>query len=115
MAIPSELQALIERLDRELNETEQAAIEGLNIARSKMSRFPDNLILIQLFASLNNAIFFVEISRRSIQSTVEDISPPDVTPLEIQEAGEDLSTLLGRVLEVKIGVDRTITRLSNFP
>lgn len=42
MAIPSEIQALIDRLNQELNETEQEATEGLSLTRQNLSRFPDN-------------------------------------------------------------------------
>ncbi|MCL1464796.1 hypothetical protein [Argonema galeatum] len=115
MPIPSEIQALIERLNRELNETEQAATEGLNRARPLLFRFPDNAILIQIFAFLNNAIFFVDNSRGRIQTIVDSISSADATAEVIQERGEYLATLLGQVIEVKINANRLKTRLENWP
>ncbi|WP_199315324.1 MULTISPECIES: hypothetical protein [Oscillatoriales] len=56
-------------------------------------------------------MFFVETSRRQIEATIETISPLEVPNAVIQEAAEDLGNLLGRVLEVKIKVERLITRL----
>lgn len=114
MAIPTELLSLIDRLNQELDQTKQQATEGLSLARAALSRFTDNAILIQLFASLNNVLLFVETYRRRIQATVELLSPADVTAEEIQEAGEDLATILGLVLEAKIVVSRASTRLENF-
>lgn len=115
MAIPAEITALIDRLNQELNEIEQEALQGLSRVRTELSRFPDNTLLIQLFASLNNALLFVEISRQQIQTTIRSISLNDVPVEATQEAGEDLATLLGRTIETKILVSRTLSRLENFP
>jgi hypothetical protein len=111
MAIPSEIPALIERLNHELEETDQHAITGINKLRPLMSRFPDNILLIQFFAYFNDILLFVEISRRRIRMNVATISPANVTDQEIQEAGEDLATLLGRIREAKIEVEQIMTRL----
>lgn len=46
MAIPLPLQQLIDQLNFELDESEQATIEGLNLVRGLLSRFPDNALLI---------------------------------------------------------------------
>lgn len=91
MAIPTEFLALIDRLNQELDQTEQEATAGLNLARAALSRFADNAVLIQLFASLNNVLLFVETYRRRIQATVELLSPTNVTAEEIQDAGQDLA------------------------
>ncbi|MCL1468136.1 hypothetical protein [Argonema galeatum] len=104
MPIPSEIQDLIDRLNRELAETETDATQGLNLVRPILSRFPDNARMIQFFAFFNNALFFVEISRRRIQTTIERLEATDVTAADIQEGGEDLGSLLGQVLETKIAV-----------
>lgn len=114
MPIPPEIQPLIERLNQELDGVQQEATEGLNLARPLLFRFPDNAILIQIFAFLNNAIFFVENSRGRIQTIVESVSSAD-TPAEIiQDRGEYLATLLGQVIEVKINANRLKTRLENW-
>lgn len=59
MTIPSELNALIERLNQELDIIEREATAGLNVARVSLERFPENFLLIQLFAFLNTAMIFV--------------------------------------------------------
>jgi hypothetical protein len=46
-----------------------------------------------------------------INITVHRISSNDVTSSEILEAGEDLGTELGKILEVKISVRRIIDHL----
>lgn len=114
MPIPSEIAALVDQLNQELNQTEQEATEGVNLVRPLLSRFPDNIRLVQFFTFFNNALLFVEISRIRIQAIIERISAPDVTAEEIQEAGEDLGTLLGRVLEAKMGGKRIIIILEEL-
>ncbi|MBD2185157.1 restriction endonuclease subunit S [Planktothrix sp. FACHB-1355] len=115
MAIPSELNALIERLNQELDTIEREATAGLNLARVSMERFPNNFTLVQLFAFLNTSMFFAETSRRRIQVSVEYLSANDVIIEEkIQEVGEDLAIELGQVLETKITVGRVKTRLENL-
>lgn len=64
--------------------------------------------LIQFFSLLNNILLFVEISIRRIQAIIERVSASDVTLEDIQESGEDLSSLLGQVLESKIEVNSII-------
>ena len=56
MPIPPDIQALINRLNQEINETEQEAIKGLNLVRPILSLFPDNAILVQYFAYINAAL-----------------------------------------------------------
>ncbi len=114
MAIPPEISTVIDRLNQELNATEQAATSGLNIIRPLLSSFPNNYILVQFFAYFNTALFFVVDSRRRLELTVEMISRADVTTEEIQEAGEDVGALLGRVLEVKINSNRLKNRLEKW-
>jgi len=115
MSIPSEIIALIERLNQELDRIESDATEGANLARAILTLFPDNFIVIRLFAFLNASLIFVETSRRHIRVRLEDISASEVTTDEsIQEAGEDLAIELGRVLETKIAVISIKTRLENL-
>ncbi len=113
MPILPEIQALVDRLNQELNETEQEAIEGINLVRQRLSLFPDNEVLIQFLASLNNILFFVEINRGRIMNLVDRISPEDVPAEIIQDAVEDLGLILVRALEVKINANRLHTRLEN--
>lgn len=112
MAILSETNDLVRRLNRELDLLEREASDELALARTVLNRFPNNFTVTQLFAFLNTAIFFVETSRRKIPAILENISTSDVnTEIEIQEAGEELATELGRILETKTTVSRIKTRL----
>jgi hypothetical protein len=113
MPIPSEIQGLIDRLNRELDETERDAIAGLNLVTQRLSLFPENEILMQFFAALSNILFFVEINRSRISNLVEQISPNDVPAQVIQDAGEDLGLILGRVLEAKMNANQLKTRLED--
>jgi hypothetical protein len=114
MSLPSELIALVERLNQELDRIQFEATEGTRLANAILNRFPDNFMVIQLLAFLNASLFFVETSRRQIQTRTEDISASGVTDEVIQEAGEDLSIELGRVLETKIRVSLIKNRLENL-
>jgi hypothetical protein len=108
MSLPSELIALVERLNQELDRIQVEATEGTRLANAILNRFPDNFVVIQLLAFLNASLFFVETSRRQIQTRTEDIVASGVTDEVIQEAGEDLSIELGRVLETKIRVSNIL-------
>lgn len=114
MAIAPEIGTLLNRLNQELDETEQEATNGLNLLRPILSQFPENYLLVQFYAFFNTALFFVVDSRRRIQETVEIMSPQNVTEQEIQEMGEQLGNLLGRVLEVKINSRQLKNRLDNW-
>lgn len=46
--------------------------------RERLSLFPNNAILNQYFAYFSTALFFVETSRRQLQTTIEIISPLEV-------------------------------------
>lgn len=114
MAIPLPLQQLIDQLNFELDESEQQATEGLNLVRGLLSRFPNNEIMIQFFAYFNNVLLFVENYKTQTQNTTELLSLSNVTAEQIREAGEDLSSILGRVIETKIEVMGIINRLQRL-
>lgn len=114
MPIPSEIQALIDRLNQEIAETEADATQGLNLVRPILSQFPDNARLIQFFAFFNNGLLFVEISRRRIQTSVDRLEVPDATAADIEDVGEELGTLLGRVIEAKISGKQIISILESL-
>jgi len=113
MPIPSEIQALVDRLNQELDETEQDSTIALHLVRQRLSLFPTNEILIQFFGGLNNILLFVEINRGRIQNLVDRISSDDVSTEVVQDAGEDLGLILGRVLEVKMNANQLRNRLEN--
>lgn len=114
MPIPSEIVVLIDRLNQELNETEQELTRGLNRVRPLLSIFPDNNLLMSYFSYFNNVLFFIDNSKRRIKATIETIELEDVTEESIQEAGEDLGEQ-GRVLEAKMGVRRIMNTLEELP
>ncbi len=105
--IPPEFTELINRLNQELNQTEQQVTRGLSLTRDLLSRFSDNAILTQYFAYFSTVLFWVENSRKQMQSTVEAVA----SGADIQTAGEDLAALLGQVLEAKLRVERFIDYL----
>ena len=113
MAIPAKISTLINRLNQEIEQTEQEAIQGLDLVRASLSRFPDNAVLLQFYAAFSNVLLFVEIYRQRVQSTVELLAAVDVPIEVVQEAGEDLATILGNVLEVKINAGRLKMRLES--
>ncbi|GCL50231.1 hypothetical protein NIES3804_17980 [Microcystis aeruginosa NIES-3804] len=115
ISIPPKIQILINQLDRQLNEIEQQAAQGINLLRSLLSYFPENVILMQYFAYLNTILFFLETARRQIQTTIDTISDEDVPRELIQEAGEDLGMLQGKIIEEKIRLQRLIDFLGNNP
>lgn len=114
MPIPPNLAALVDRLNQELNSIEQDTLEGLSLTRLALSRFSNNAILIQYFAYLNSALLFVETSKSQVQITVEFISQKNVNDRDIQESGEDLSTLLGNVIETKLSIEQILNLLENL-
>lgn len=114
MPVPPRIANLIEQLHQEINQIEQVVTEGLRIARLELNNYPDNSLLIQVYASLNNYLVFIEISRRRIDYSQVIVATETVTEIQIQEAGEMLSEILGRVLEAKIVVDRIKNRLENW-
>ena len=72
-------------------------------------------VLIQMFAFLNSVVFLIGTERNRIQTIIETLSLSDeITIEEIQMAGEDLSTKLGRLLETKLRVMKIKNRLENL-
>jgi hypothetical protein len=59
MSIPSEITALVERLNQELDRIKVEATEGIILTNAILNRFPDNFVVIQLLAFLNASLFFV--------------------------------------------------------
>ncbi|MBD2315058.1 restriction endonuclease subunit S [Desertifilum sp. FACHB-1129] len=113
MSVPPEIQLILDRLYQELDETEREAIVGLNLVRQRLSLFPENEILRQLFATLSNILFFVEIHRGRISYIIEQISYNDTPAQVLQEVGEDLGLILGRVLDAKMNVNQIKNRLED--
>lgn len=110
MSLSPEITTLIARIDRELGEIEQETTRGINLIRDLIARFPDNASLNQFFAYFSSILFFTEITRtRRIPSIVARLSGET----DIQTVGEELSTLLGQILETKIAVRSLLDRLED--
>lgn len=114
MTIPREILELVEQLINELDCIEQQANEGLAIARKLLQSFPNNARLMGLFANLGNVLFFVDSFRRRIESIVRELSETNVSIEAVQEAGEELSEVWGRILECKISVNRSVGILEDL-
>lgn len=114
MIIPPKIKALVDRLNQELDSVELQTIDGLNLVRPLLDTFNDNIVLTQFFASFSNAYLFVEISKRRIQVTVNRLTQSNLPNETLLEIGEDLSSELGKVLEVKIQIERLLNRLQEL-
>ncbi|MGB5970147.1 MAG: hypothetical protein WBG70_17665 [Spirulinaceae cyanobacterium] len=108
------LKQLAEQIKQELEQIEQDANRGIEIARNLLNIFPDNAIIIGYFARFSNYLFFVESSRRGIESVEEVVDNSDVTGEEVKESGEYLSTLLGSTIEARMVVDNIRSELENL-
>jgi hypothetical protein len=102
-------------LNQELNQIEQQAAVGLDFARTSLERFPDNLLLTDLFAFLNASLFYAQQTKTIIKERLNYLTKLDgVTDEEIKEAGEELSIELGRTIETKLRVISIIQRLEKL-
>ena len=113
-----EIQALVERLEVEINEIEREANAGIVRTRELLSLFPDNAVLIQFFAYFNSTLFFIQNAFRRIQTALETLEIEErennnVSAELIRETAEDLATLLGELLEAKIRTNNYRRRLDN--
>jgi hypothetical protein len=113
MTFPSNLKALIEQVNNELNNLERELSQSIELIRARINLFSENIIWIQLFATLNNYALFADNTRRRIQEIEQYLNNKGLSDLELQEAGEDLSEQLGRILEAKIIVNNIKRRLEN--
>jgi len=112
MSQRSDLDTLIERVNNELNNLNLELSQAMELVRKRITLFSDNILLIQLFASLNNYDLFAQNTTRQIQETFKClIIDESLSDRDIQEAGEDLSEQLGRILEAKIVVSNIKSRL----
>ena len=111
MNIPPEIQFTIEKLNTELNYIQQQTQQGLVILRPSLDRFPNNNLLVQFYGYLNNSLFLVDIYQRRVKVIVELFQQKTLSLDTIQSIGEELSDLLGRILESKVGFENIISRL----
>lgn len=113
MPIPPEIEALIEQINRDLNEIERDANQGIENAQRLLRQFPDNPYLTRSFAVLGNHLFWVESIRRQIEFTLETLNAPNAPDEIIRECGEFLASLQGRVYEARTVVNQIKTQLEN--
>lgn len=110
----SNFNILVERINNELDNLNRELYQAIELVREKIILFPDNIILMQLFSSLNNYALFAENTKRRIQETIQYLAVQEIpSERHIQEAGEDLSEQLGRLLEAKVIVSNIKIRLEN--
>jgi hypothetical protein len=114
MTIPPEIFRLVEQLTDELDRIEQQANRGLVLASQLLERFPDNVRLIGLSASVGNVLFFVSSFRNRIERIIGGISGANVSIQAMQEAGEELSEMWGRVQECKMMLSRSVSVLEDL-
>jgi hypothetical protein len=112
MTLPSNFNSLVEQINNELNNLDRELSQAIELVRERITLFPNNVISIQLYASLNNYALFGENTRRRVQETLQYLTiNQSLSDQDIQEAGEDLSEQLGRLLEAKIVVSNIRIRL----
>jgi hypothetical protein len=112
MNLPPNLNILVEQIDREIDNLDTELSQAIQLVRARITLFPNNIISIQLFALLNNYALFSENTRRRIQETISYLTTSEMISIQdIDEAGEDLSEQLGRILEAKVVVSNIKKRL----
>lgn len=114
MPLPANLNTLLEQINKELNNLDLELYQAIELVRKRLILFPDNIVSIQLFVTLNNYALFAENTKRRIQEIIKYLATNEIlAERDIQEAGEDLSEQLGRILEAKIIVNNIKIRLEN--
>ena len=114
MSIPPEIQFTIKSLNAELDYIQEQTQHGLAILKPLIARFSNNNLLVQFYGYLNNSLFLVNVYQRRIQIIIESIQAETITLKEIQSIGEELSDLLGRAIESKVGLENIIQRLETL-
>jgi hypothetical protein len=112
MNLPPNFNILVEQINREINILDTELSQSIQSIGARITLVPDNIVSIQLFALLSNYTLFSENARRRIQETIQYVNTDKtLSSSDIQEAGEDLSEQLGRILEAKIVVSNIRKRL----
>lgn len=109
-----EISELIYRLNQELDQLETSIYNGFELIQPILKLAPENRLLIQVYAYLNTMFFFTTDARQRIGQATQLLDQSSVSPAQIRDLGENLSELLGRILEAKIGVDRLVNRWENL-
>jgi hypothetical protein len=86
--------------------------QSIRIVRERLNLFPENIILMQLYSTLNNYVLFTQNTQRRTQEAIQYFAiNKNVSEENIREFGEDLSEQLGRIIEAKIVVNTIRNRL----
>jgi hypothetical protein len=86
--------------------------QSIRIVRERLNLFPENIILVQLYSTLNNYVLFAQNTQRRAQEAIQYLTLNEsVSEQNIREFGEDLSEQLGRIIEAKIVVNTIKNRL----
>jgi len=56
--LPSNFNTLVERINKELNNLDLELYQAIELIRERLILFPDNIISMQLFVTLNNYVLF---------------------------------------------------------
>lgn len=111
--MPPEIEALINQLNRELHELEAEANQGVELTQRFLRQFPDNPFLIKCFAKFNNYLFFASSMKRQVEVIAKILRVKSISTTALQENGEYLSSILGRVYEAKNALDQLKRELEN--
>jgi len=111
MAIPSNIEELTTRLNQELEAIAAIATRGLQQTRVFLEQSPNDPTLVQFFGYLNNLLYFINLTSNQTRELIENLAEAETTVEEIQEAGEELSSSLGRAMEIRIEAEGLIRRL----
>ncbi|KJH69576.1 hypothetical protein [Aliterella atlantica] len=112
MALPSNFDDLLNQIGIELNELNSILSQSIKIVRERINLFPENIILMQIYSTLNNYALFAQNTQRRTQEAIEYLANSEnISEENIREFGEDLSEQLGRIIEAKIVVNTIRNRL----
>jgi hypothetical protein len=112
MALPSNFSDLVQQIGIELNELNSVLIQSIRIVRERINLFPENIILMQLYSTLNNYALFAQNTRRLTPEAIQYLAVNEnISEKDIREFGEDLSEQPGRIIEAKIVVATIKSRL----
>jgi hypothetical protein len=112
MALPSNFNDLVRQIGIEMDELNSVLTHSIRIVRERINLFPENIVLMQLYSTLNNYALFAQNTQRRTQETIQYLAVTEnISEENIREFGEDLSEQLGRIIEAKIVVNSIKNRL----
>jgi hypothetical protein len=92
MALPSNFNDLVQQIGIELNDLNSVLTQSIRIVRERINLFPENIILMQLYSTLNNYALFAQNTQRHTQEAIQYLAVnKNISEENIREFGEDLS------------------------